>query len=231
MNHFLFGVARAMCESFSLPEPILEIGSYQVEGQETHCLRTLFAKRRYVGVDMREGPGVDRVSNVENLPDPDGSFGTVISFNTFEHVRKFWRGAAEIHRVLRPDGALLIACPFHFHIHSYPHDYWRFTPQGLESLLENYPDKIIGWNGPAGRPEGVWAIAFREAAPTLTFEAFARFRSRLGDHARHAGDSWLKRQRYRVASWLGGRGYLAPYLERDRWVAVPLPRGKTLAAA
>ena len=34
MNHFLYGVARAVAESFELPSPVLEIGSYKVTGQE-----------------------------------------------------------------------------------------------------------------------------------------------------------------------------------------------------
>ena len=34
MNRFLNGVARAFAETFDLPGPILEIGSYQVPGQE-----------------------------------------------------------------------------------------------------------------------------------------------------------------------------------------------------
>jgi len=46
----------------------------------------------------------------------------------------------EIHRVLRPDGVLLVSCPFYFHIHSYPSDYWRFTPEGIRLLLEGFDD-------------------------------------------------------------------------------------------
>ena len=46
MNHFLNGVARAVAETFVLPEPILEIGSYQVAGQEELInLRSLFPGR------------------------------------------------------------------------------------------------------------------------------------------------------------------------------------------
>src|SRR4051794_27999049 len=132
MNRFLLGVARAATETFALPEPVLEIGSYQVEGQDNLNLRGLFPGRPYIGVDMRQGPGVDCVAEVENLPQETGSIGTVISFNTFEHVRRFWRGLDEIHRVLRPDGVLLLSCPFHFRIHNYPDDYWRFTPAAFE---------------------------------------------------------------------------------------------------
>ena len=50
MNRFLFGVARAVTETFSLPEPIVEIGSYQVEGQNEVYLRNLFPDRDYIGV-------------------------------------------------------------------------------------------------------------------------------------------------------------------------------------
>src|SRR5262245_8008415 len=117
MNRFLHGMTRAVVETFRLPEPILEIGSYQVEGQEDISdLRRLFAGCEYIGTDMRPGPGVDQVENVESLSFFDGSVGTVIALSVFEHVAHFWRGLDEIYRVLRPDGALLICCPFYFHI-------------------------------------------------------------------------------------------------------------------
>src|SRR3954451_11261745 len=60
VNQFLRGVARAAVESFELPDPVLEIASYQVAGQEGLIeLRDLFAGRPYTGVDFRAGPGVD----------------------------------------------------------------------------------------------------------------------------------------------------------------------------
>src|SRR5438270_9744982 len=169
MNHFLHGVARAITETFSLPGPVLEIGSYQVPGQEEIAdLRSLFSNGPYVGTDCRPGPGVDLVADVEALPQPDGSLGTVIAMNTFEHVRCFWRGFEEIYRVLRPDGVLLVSCPFFFRIHHFPEDYWRFTPTALEMLLQKYPSKILGWHGPKQRPAHVWALAFRERRPAVT---------------------------------------------------------------
>src|SRR5436309_1699739 len=63
MNRFLRGVARATIESFALPDPVLEIGSYQVEGREDVIdLRGLFPGRPYTGVDFRAGPRVDLVA-------------------------------------------------------------------------------------------------------------------------------------------------------------------------
>src|SRR6516225_3813820 len=152
MNQFLHGVARAIAETFDLPGPILEIGSQQVTGQEEIAnLRPFFPNKPYLGVDIATGPGVDFVADVEALPQADASVGTVIAMNTLEHVPRFWRAFDEIYRVLRPDGALLLSCPFYFHIHSYPSDYWRFSPQALTILLRRYPSKILGWHGPPGR--------------------------------------------------------------------------------
>ena len=145
MMPFLNGVARAVAESFDLPGPILEIGSYQVAGQEEIAdLRPLFAGKRYLGVDVRPGPGVDCVADVEDLSQADASVGTVIAMNTFEHVPRFWRGFEEIERVLRPDGVVLVSVPFYFRIHHYPSDYWRFTPQALDTLVGQLPEPHPG---------------------------------------------------------------------------------------
>lgn len=223
MNHFIHGVARAIAETFPLPEPMLEIGSYQVAGQESIAnLRSLFPGRDYLGIDMRPGPGVDCVANVERLPQRDGSVGTVLALNTFEHVKCFWRGLDEVHRVLRPDGVLILSTPFHFRIHAYPHDYWRFTPTAYEALLERYPRKIIGWHGTRNRPANVWAAAFREQAPAITPEQYATYRARMEEYAREPESDWTRRWRYRLAGLLCGRGPFAGYLDRNRWDSVCL---------
>jgi SAM-dependent methyltransferase len=221
MNHFLHGVARAIAETFDLPEPILEIGSFQVSGQEQIAdLRGLFPSKEYLGMDIRPGPGVDLVGDVEALPNADQSVGTVIAMNTFEHVPRFWRGFEEIRRVLRPHGALLVACPFYFHIHSYPSDYWRFTPEALEVLLQaDYPSRLLGWHGAARRPASVWALAFREEREPITPAEFDRYRQLLTQHARQPV-SWARKLRYRLGRLICGRRPLAPYLELDRWETV-----------
>jgi SAM-dependent methyltransferase len=217
LTPFLHGVARATAEAFDLPGPVLEVGAFQVEGQEALAnLRPFFAGKSYLGVDQRAGPGVDELADVENLPYADGSFGTVLALSTFEHVAHFWRGFEEVRRVLRPDGALLVACPFYFHVHDEPCDYWRFTPAALEVLLEDYPGKVIGWHGPESRPANVWAVAFREEAPALTAADHARYQGLLRRHARMPLP-WAKKVRLNLGRALFGGGYFAPHLERERW--------------
>ena len=217
MNRFLHGVARAVVESFELPEPVLEIGSYQVEGQESLInLRSLFSNKSYTGIDMRPGRGVDCVADVESLPYATASAGTVVALSTFEHVPRFWRGFEEVHRVLRPDGVLFVSCPFHFHIHNHPSDYWRFTPEAFRVLLSPYPQRIVGWHGPKNRPSSVWAVAFREECPAVSLEQITRYQSLMQRYAREP----LKRGRqlrYRLASLLCGGGPFAPYLKQNCW--------------
>lgn len=215
MNAIMRGLVRAAAETFTLPGPILEIGSYQVEGQEAVAnLRTLFPGRAYLGLDVRKGRGVDVRGSVEELPFPTGSIGTILAVSTLEHVPRFWRAFEEMHRVLRPEGALLLVCPFYFHLHAHPHDYWRFTPDALELLLKPYPSKIIGWHGRETRPANVWSLAFREARPAIDAEEFRLYQMRLNQHARMPLP-WRRYLRYQLGRLLCGGGPFAPYLERE----------------
>ncbi len=217
MNEFMAGVARAAAETFEFPEPILEVGSFQVPGQEVIAnLRGLFPNRRYAGIDMRPGPGVDAVENVECLPRGDGSVGSVLALNLFEHVARFWRGFDEVQRVLRPDGLLLVSCPFHLHIHSYPNDYWRFTPEAFRLLLDRLPTKIIGYHGPAKRPLDVWALAAGPDYPPISDEQHDKFRRLIGLYARQP-QQWKNKIRYQLGRLLCGRGPFAPFLDAERF--------------
>ncbi|HEY7310644.1 MAG TPA: class I SAM-dependent methyltransferase [Gemmataceae bacterium] len=216
MNAIMRGLVRSVAETFSLPGPILEIGSYQVQGQEDVAdLRTLFPGRLYMGLDVRAGRGVELLGSVEGLPLADASIGTILAVSTLEHVPRFWRAFDEMHRVLRPDGALLIACPFYFHLHAHPHDFWRFTPEALELLLAPYPSKIVGWHGPSERPANVWGLAFREGRPQIDADEFRLFQTRLQHHARMPLP-WNRYLRLQLGRMLFGRGHFAPYLERER---------------
>lgn len=217
MNDLLQGMVRAVTETFTLPEPILEVGSFQVEGQQKIAnLRTFFPGREYCGLDMREGPGVDMVGNVEDLEFPDEFFGTVVVMSTFEHVQRFWKGFDEVHRVLRPDGALLVSCPFYFHVHAYPNDYWRFTPESLKYLLKPYPSKILGWHGAKRRPENVWSLAFREEHPGISIDEFREYCERMKQHARQPLPL-MRRLRYSFGRIFCGRRPFVPWFERNHW--------------
>jgi SAM-dependent methyltransferase len=139
--------------------PVYEFGAYRVEGQEAIAdMRPLFPGVEYVGCDMRLGPGVDRVENLHNIDLPDGIAGTVLCMETLEHVEFVRRAVEEMHRILAPGGFCIVSSLMHFPIHDFPHDYWRFTPQGMASLLRPFESHHISWLGDAKLPRHVFGI-------------------------------------------------------------------------
>lgn len=113
---------------------VLEVGSYDENGS----VRSIFAPfgGSYVGIDMREGPGVDRVMTSHDIGFPDGSFDCVVSTEMLEHDPFPWVSMAEMGRVLRPGGLLILTARGNgFKLHAYPDDYWRFMPSSYPVLL------------------------------------------------------------------------------------------------
>lgn len=89
-----------------------------------------------VGVDAIEGPGVDRVVDLEEAsPDDLGLFSHVECRSVLEHARRPWLVAANIEGLLEPGGTLDLAVPFVWSLHSYPGDFWRFTVAAVRSLF------------------------------------------------------------------------------------------------
>ncbi|MEI6634262.1 MAG: methyltransferase domain-containing protein [Chlamydiota bacterium] len=154
--------------SLPVPDPIYEFGSLLLPGQgEIADLRLLFPGRAYVGVDMRKGPGVDRVLDLHDIALPGESVGTALCLDTLEHVEFPHRAMAEICRVVAPGGIAVISSAMYFPIHDFPRDYWRFTPEGFRSLLGPFPDAFVGHYGAMDFPNGVLGIGFKGPAPPL----------------------------------------------------------------
>src|SRR5687768_14810165 len=95
---------------------------------------------KWTGIDMQPGEGVDFVADIECLEKGmfrPGEFSGVLCSEVLEHVRRPWLAIPEMFRVLRPGGAILVTIPFAFHIHAYPHDYFRYTPECIRLMLED----------------------------------------------------------------------------------------------
>lgn len=167
MRHNTNTLVKVFSAVFSTPEPIVELGSFQVPGQEKISnLRPYFSKKKYIGCDIRKGRGVDRLENMEKLTFLTSSVGTIISIDTLEHVSKPYLAVKEIYRVLKPGGLLLLVSTMDFPIHDCPFDYWRFTPEGLKLLLSDFEEKYIGFEGNVLKPKTVLAIAVKK--PSLS---------------------------------------------------------------
>jgi len=148
-------------------EPIYEIGSYRVQGQEEFAdLRPFFPGKVYIGCDMREGLGVDRVEDVHCLKIKSNSIGTVLIFDTLEHVEDVHEAMREIYRILKPGGMVLMSSVMKFPIHDYPSDYWRFTPKAFELLLKGFSVYEVEFDGDPAFPEGVYGYGIKQETRT-----------------------------------------------------------------
>jgi SAM-dependent methyltransferase len=84
----------------------LEVGSLDINGS----IRRYFESGVYTGIDVAEGPGVDVVCQGQDYDAPDGSFDTVISCETMEH-NPFWKETiANMIRVCRAGGLVVMTC-------------------------------------------------------------------------------------------------------------------------
>jgi SAM-dependent methyltransferase len=86
--------------------------------------------------DVEVSPGVSVLAIGDRLPFRDATFDTVLCTEVLEHVPDAAAVVAELTRVLRPGGAVLVTVPFLYPVHEAPHDYQRFTAFGLRSVLE-----------------------------------------------------------------------------------------------
>jgi len=66
---------------------------------------------------------------------PDASFDGVLCTQVLEHAFEFHLVLDEIHRVLRPDGILVVSVPFIYPYHGAPEDYHRFTEFAMDKHL------------------------------------------------------------------------------------------------
>jgi hypothetical protein len=90
---------------------------------------------------MQPGRGVDLtldlIDDFEAIDARLGGtrFGTVLCFSVLEHCAQPFRMAENITRLTAAGGYLLVGVPFSWQIHAYPHDYWRFTADGIRMLF------------------------------------------------------------------------------------------------
>ena len=106
--------------------------------------RPLFGDRiqRYVTLDVIATVLVDVVGKGQQLPLKSSTFDVVIATGVFEYFPEPRLAAAEIHRVLKPGGHLMLSVAS-----VYPRvvedEHWRYLPAGLRSVLAPFANTEI----------------------------------------------------------------------------------------
>lgn len=175
MRELIRQFVKICAATLPLPEPIYEFGSLQVPGQEGFAdLRPFFPGKTYVGADMRAGPGVDVILDLHQLDLPAESVGTALILDTLEHVEYVRQAVAELHRIIRPGGVLIMSSVMNYVIHDYPHDYWRFTPEAFKSLLQQFESAFVNFAGNPDFPHTVIGVGFKGPVPQETMDLLAQ---------------------------------------------------------
>jgi SAM-dependent methyltransferase len=196
-HNLLYDVVCDLVGRLELREPIVEFGSLQVEAGQPNDLRPLFPGRRYIGTDLRSGPGVDRIEDLRALRFADGEVGTALCLETLEHCADPIAAARELRRVLTPDGGIcVLSSPMLIGIHAYPSDYWRFTPEGLRVLLDGYDDVDVAGMGDPAIPFWVFGIGSRGRSLGLTLSQLPSLVAAQAEYERARGRVKLAPFRY-----------------------------------
>lgn len=146
VNPFYLGrasLATAVAEfAHSLSGRLLDVGC----GSKPY--RFLFHVSDYVGLDIdsdisRNRGAADLYYDGSVFPVDSASFDVVLCNQVLEHVFNPEFFLAEVTRVLKPGGKLLLTVPFVWDEHEQPHDYARYSTFGLFYLLKKAGLEII----------------------------------------------------------------------------------------
>jgi SAM-dependent methyltransferase len=90
-------------------------------------------------LDLYESyPGITYVAKEEYAYPIEGeTYDVIISGQVIEHVKKIWVWLAELKRILKKDGTLIIINPISWPYHAFPVDCWRIFPEGMKALCED----------------------------------------------------------------------------------------------
>lgn len=110
----------------------------------------------YIGLECHPDSGYrgNRASlygSLYALPLRDGAVDAVLCTEVLEHVDQPDQALEECSRVMRPGAVLILTAPFVFPVHE-EHDYFRYTKQGLQSLLERHHFKPLAITPLSGAP-------------------------------------------------------------------------------
>lgn len=114
---------------------VLDLGGEKNSGY----LSLAQGKFQVTTVNLSKDIGCDIIHNLEEVPLPfsNETYDAVVLNNTLEHIYHAQELVKESVRVLKKGGKIIITIPFLFPEHPSPHDYWRFTGESMQKMLED----------------------------------------------------------------------------------------------
>jgi SAM-dependent methyltransferase len=124
---------------------VLEVGSRDHNGTVRSIIEAS-RPRKYVGVDMLAGPGVDVVCDAGDLVSRFGgeAFDLVVATELLEHARDWRAVVTNLKNVLRPGALLLLTTRSQgFPFHPCPGDFWRYQVEDFERIFADLTIELL----------------------------------------------------------------------------------------
>ncbi len=105
---------------------------------------------QHIGVDHPASPhpldAADVFATVYDIPLESATFQTVLMTEVLEHLEEPTEALREVYRLLAPGGKVVLTTPLMWGVHEAPRDFFRYTPHGLEYVLDKagFVD-VVSW--------------------------------------------------------------------------------------
>ena len=112
-----------------------------VAGDKDGCeYRELFDGFTVKTLDVNAKYNPDYVMDITKTSLFDSFWDVVVILQTIEHVPNIWDLSAELYRIVKSQGFVIVDSPWNFPIHKEDDfgDYYRFTCDGLKQLFGDY---------------------------------------------------------------------------------------------
>lgn len=154
---------------------ILDIGSFDKDGNYNYGLILNEKNWTYHGLDLRPGNNIDIV--VESPYDwkevENESYDLIVTGQAFEHMEFFWLTLEEVKRVLKPGGLFFIIVPSTGPVHRNPYDCYRFNEGAMKAMAKYVNFNIIEYGTNFDEVSDPWYDSFlvaRKPASTTVDE-------------------------------------------------------------
>ena len=142
---------------------ILDIGSFDKDGNYNYGLILNEKKWTYHGLDLKQGNNIDIV--VENAYDwedeiEDETDDLVISGQAFEHIEFFWLTLEQVKRVLKPGGLFFLIVPSTGPVHKNPYDCYRFNENAMKAMAKYINFRVIEYGTNFDKISDPWYDTF-----------------------------------------------------------------------
>lgn len=125
-------------------DSVLEIGPDTVPSTYRKIVALDLAKWETMDFAGRTDVSIDHKMNDPYLfPIADEVYDVILAGQVCEHVGKLWRWFAELNRICKKGGTIILITPITHRYHLAPIDCWRIYPDAYKALCEDFGFDII----------------------------------------------------------------------------------------